>query len=77
MTDELRVYLRGAAEQLYRASLELMSRTGSGEEVSPKELKEAVATLREIIALRDMVASPESAGELRVIFEGGDEAWSQ
>ena len=77
MTDEVSVYLRGAAQQLYRAALELVSRAGSGEEVSVKELRESAAALRELMALRDMTAPSEADAGIRVIFEGGEEAWSQ
>ena len=77
MADDMSVYLKGAAEQLYRVSLELMSRTGSTEELSCKELKEAVAALRELIALRDAVRPASEEGTVRVVFEGGEEAWSR
>ena len=76
MAVDVMTYLRGASEQLYRAALELMSRAGSGQEASPKEVRELAAALREILALRELTA-PGDARRLQVVFEGGDAAWSR
>jgi len=76
MTDDVGIYLKGAAEQLYRAALETMSRTREGD-FSPKDLKETVAALRELMALRELLSAESGSESIHVVFEGGEEAWSR
>lgn len=77
MADDVSAYLKGAAEQIYRASLELMSRIGSAEEASPKEIREMAAAVRELMALRDAIGPVSGQETVRVVFEGGEEEWSR
>lgn len=72
--------LRATAEQLYRAALTLTERMECGEEVGVKEIKDAAAALKELIAMKNALDEKRAVKEeqvIRVTFAEEGEAWSK
>ena len=69
-----------AAEQLYQAAVTLVERMECGEEVSAKEIKEAAAALKELVAMKNALEEKQASKEqpaVKVVFEGEAEEWSK
>lgn len=80
MARTLRSCLMAAAEQLYQAAVTLVERMECGEEVSAKEIKEAAAALKELVAMKNALEEKQASKEqpaVKVVFEGEAEEWSK
>ena len=80
MARTLRSCLMAAAEQLYQAAVTLVERMECGEEVSAKEIREAAAALKELVAMKNALEEKQASKEQRavkVVFEGEAEEWSK
>lgn len=69
-----------AAEQLYQVAVTLVERMECGEEVSAKEIKEAAAALKELVAMKNALEEKQASKEqhaVKVVFEGEAEEWSK
>lgn len=80
MARTLRSCLMAAAEQLYQVTLALVERMECGEEVSAKEIKEAAAALKELVAMKNALEEKQASKEqpaVKVVFEGEAEEWSK
>lgn len=79
MARSLKSCLTAAAEQLYQVTLTLVERMECGEEVNAKEIKEAAAALKELVAMKNALDEKQAAKEqvIKVVFEGEAEEWSK
>ena len=80
MARTLKSCLMAAAEQLYQVALTLVERMECGEEVSAKEIKEAAADLKELVAMKNALEAKQASKEqqaVKVVFEGEAEEWSK
>ena len=80
MARTLRSCLISAAEQLYQVAVALVERMECGEEVSAKEITEAAAALKELVAIKSTLEEKKGTGEapvVKVVFEGEAEEWSK
>ena len=80
MARTLKSCLMAAAEQLYQVAVTLVERMERGEEVSAKEIKEAAAALKELVAMKNALDEKQAAREqpvVKVVFEGEAEEWSK
>ena len=80
MARTLKSCLIAAAEQLYQVSVSLVKRMERGEEVSAKEIKEAAAALKELVAMKNALEEKQESKEqqvVKVVFEGEAEKWSK
>ena len=76
MARTIRSYLTSAVSQLTRACEMLLDRADHGEDISAKEIRDLMVTLKELAGLRDSLDEKPSAA-VRVIFDGEAGEWSK
>ena len=77
MARTLRSCLLAVAEQLYQVAVALVERMECGEEVSAKEIKEAAAALKELVAIKSTLEEKKGTPVVKVVFAEEAEEWSK